>query len=409
MRFGEMLRQARGAKGLTQAELGAEVYSPSFISLLEQGQRQPTPDMVRHFAAQLGMDVQTLGWWVESPAADDQPALATAMFAANYARDLQDDSLAASEAEHAAVIAHEQQNAPAWWDMSMLQAQSLISRRRLEEAEAVLRRMHTSSLLAPTPEMSSIVLGRLSIIARSLGRLDEAVALAQEAVQIVEHLADHDASVRFQATFILIAALSVKGDLDDAWDVATGLDLTPDSVTVPSLLIARGAWAVGNIAFRRGNIEKGREYHALAARLLLPQADLAAWAQFHRSSATLHLQAGLADASVRRSLDFAELGFTVIGTEAQRLELALALARYALLVGDLDTAGRFLGTVSGQRELLDFETLTDLEECLGMYYAALGSSRQAVHHFGEAARLHGEAGADEKARELTDQIRALDA
>ncbi|MUK01367.1 helix-turn-helix domain-containing protein [Vibrio cholerae] len=136
MRFGDMLRQARSAKGMTQSQLGGGVYSTHYISLLERGQRQPTPDMVQHFATQLGMDAQNLSWWVEPPAADDPPALTTAIFAANNARDLQDDALAASEAEYAASIALEQRNAPAWWEMSMLQAQSLIAVRRLADAEA---------------------------------------------------------------------------------------------------------------------------------------------------------------------------------------------------------------------------------------------------------------------------------
>lgn len=409
MRFGEMLREARGATGLTQAELGAGVYSPGFISLLERGQRQPTPDMVQHFAAQLGMDAQTLGWWVEPRAADDQPALATAMFAANYARDMQDDALAASEAEHAAAIAQEQQNAPAWWDMSMLQAQSLIARRRLEEAEAVLLRMHTSPMLAPTPEMSSIVLGHLSTIARSLGRLEQAVDLAREAMDVVEHLADHDASARLQAAFILIAALAVKGDLDDAWDVATSLDLTPDAVTAPSLLIARGAWAVGNIAFRRGEVAFGREQYALAARLLTPQADFAAWSDFNYGRAVHMLQAGVVDEVVRTSLSNAEIGFGLAGTALQQREIIGAKARLALLDEDLEAAGQLLGALAQQRDVLDFDSLTNLEECLGLYYTALGSGRQASRHLGEAARLYAEAGADEKARELTDQVRALEA
>lgn len=409
MRFGDMLREARAAKGLTHAELGAGVYSPRFISLLERGQRQPTPDMVQHFAAQLGMDARTLNWWVEPPAVDDQPALATAMYAANYARDMQDDALAASEAEHAAVIAYEQRNAPAWWDMSMLQAQSLISRRRLEEAEAVLVRLHASSMLAPTPEMSSIVLGRLSTIARSSGRLDEAVALAREAMDLVEHLTDHDASVRLQAAFILIAALSVRGDLDDAWDVAIGLDLTPDNVSVPSLLIARGAWAIGNVAFRRGEVTFGQEQHALAARLLTPEADFAAWSDFHYGSAVNMLRAGVVDDVMRASLANAEIGFRLAGTALQQLELLGAKARLALVTEDLATAGELLGSLSQSRDVLDFESLTDLEECLGMYYVGLGSSRQAAHHLGEAARLYAEAGADEKARELTDQVLALGA
>ncbi|MHA7280479.1 helix-turn-helix domain-containing protein [Arthrobacter sp. MDT2-2] len=406
MQFGDMLRQARSAKGLTQEELGAGVYSTHYISLLERGQRQPTPEMVQHFAARLGMDAQTLSWWVEPPAAENPPALAAAMFAANYARDMHDDALAASEAEYAASIAFEQRNAAAWWDMSMLQAQSLIALRRLEDAEAVLLRMENSSLLIATPELRSVVQGRLSTIARSRGHLIEAVDLARQSVESVEHLAEQSPA-RLQAAFILIAALSVKGDLEEAWEVTQTLSICEGAPSVPSLLVARGAWAVGNVAFRRGEVDVAREQHALAARLLLPQTDLTAWAEFHKASATFKLQAGIVDDSVRESLGKAEQGLDLIGKAGQHLELAIAKAYFAILTEDLDTAGELLEGVADQRNLLEFEFTVDLETCLGQYHAARKSAERAAHHLSEAARLYSEAGADEKARELMDQVRAL--
>jgi transcriptional regulator with XRE-family HTH domain len=408
MRFGDILRQARSAKGLTQAELGAGVYSTRYISLLECGQRQPTTDMLQHFATRLGMDVQTLSWWVEPPSADDQSALTSAMFAAHHSRDLRDDTLAASEAEYAASIASEQRNGPSWWDMSMLQAQSLINLRRLEEAETVLLRVQSSSLLVQTPELRAVVQMRLSLIARGTGRLLEAVDLAHSAVELAAELPDNSPA-RLQAAFILIAALAVKGDLDEAWNIAMSLDLTENVPAVPSRIIAHGAWAIGNVAFRRGEVAVGYEQHALAAKLLLPQADLEMWTNFHKSSATLKVEAGIVDESVRESIRNAEVGLELVGTKGQQLELLLAKARFALLTPDLAAAAELLGEVNGQRENLDFESGIELESCLGHYYVALKSRKQATHHLSEAARLYTEAGADEKAHELLDQVRALGA
>jgi transcriptional regulator with XRE-family HTH domain len=406
MRFGDMLRQARSAKGMTQSQLGGGVYSTHYISLLERGQRQPTPDMVQHFATQLGMDAQTLSWWVEPPAADDPPALTTAIFAANNARDLQDDALAASEAEYAASIALEQRNAPAWWDMSMLQAQSLIAVRRLADAEAVLLTMDSSALMLSTPELQAVVRGRLSTIARNTGRFGDAVDLARQAVAHAAGLPEH-APARLQAAFILIAALSVKGDLDEAWEVAMALDISESVPAVPSLLVARGAWAIGNVAFRRGEIEIGMQQHALTARLLLPQADLEAWSEFHRASAVLKMQAGIVDESVRHSVSNAERGTGILARAEQIAEVAIAKAYLALLTDDLASAGTLLQSVDGQRDLLDFESTTDLEYCLGKYFAARRAPEQAAYHLRKAARLYSEAGAEERALELMEQMRAL--
>lgn len=407
MRFGDMLRRARNARGLSQEELGSGIYPPHFVSLLERGQRQPSAEMVRHFAAVLGMETQTLSWWVEPPTVEDAPALAAAMFAANHARDLQDAALAASEAEYAAGLARDQRNAPVWWDMSMLQAQSLITAGRLEEAEAVLLRMDGSSLLVADPALHSVVQGRLSTIARTTGRLLEALDLAHRSVESASLLSEHSPT-RLQAAFILIAALSVKGELDAAWEVATGLDIE-DVPAVPSLLVARGAWAIGNVAFRRGEIEIGREQHALAARLLSPRADLEAWAEFHRASAMFALQAGIADETVRTSLDHARAGAQVLQNPRYRFEVMIVEAYFALLHEDLETAGELLTEVDDGRALLDFESTLDLEICLGNYFVARSSVARGVRHLLEAARLCTEAGADEKAHELMDQVGLLTA
>ena len=48
--FGEKLRAERLERGLTQAELGKDLYSPSYISLLETGRREPTADVIEELA-----------------------------------------------------------------------------------------------------------------------------------------------------------------------------------------------------------------------------------------------------------------------------------------------------------------------------------------------------------------------
>ncbi len=42
--FGVMLRQARKSKGMSQAELGGDKFSGSYISHLESGRRAATPE-----------------------------------------------------------------------------------------------------------------------------------------------------------------------------------------------------------------------------------------------------------------------------------------------------------------------------------------------------------------------------
>ena len=59
--FGQRLRHARRAKGLTLADLGAKVgRTPSVLSLIENGKREPRLSLVEQLAAALGVPVAEL-------------------------------------------------------------------------------------------------------------------------------------------------------------------------------------------------------------------------------------------------------------------------------------------------------------------------------------------------------------
>ena len=59
--FGQRLRHARRARGLTLAELGAQVgRTPSVLSLIENGRREPRLSLVEQLAAALSVPVAEL-------------------------------------------------------------------------------------------------------------------------------------------------------------------------------------------------------------------------------------------------------------------------------------------------------------------------------------------------------------
>jgi len=58
--FGERLRELRLAAGMSQVELAGQDLSPSYISLIESGKRQPSTDVVRLFASRLGCSCEDL-------------------------------------------------------------------------------------------------------------------------------------------------------------------------------------------------------------------------------------------------------------------------------------------------------------------------------------------------------------
>ena len=70
----------------------------------------------------------------------------------------------------------------------------------------------------------------------------------------------------------------------------------PLAETVPDTLLAgKGFWAVGNVAFRRGDAAAGLRYHQRAAALLSPRLDVGLWASFNKASASMRLASGLHD------------------------------------------------------------------------------------------------------------------
>ncbi|NLT53403.1 MAG: helix-turn-helix domain-containing protein [Actinomycetales bacterium] len=58
--FGDRLRELRLARGLSQAQLAGEDLSPSYVSLLESGKRQPSPEVTRLLADRLSCDAVEL-------------------------------------------------------------------------------------------------------------------------------------------------------------------------------------------------------------------------------------------------------------------------------------------------------------------------------------------------------------
>src|SRR3954470_22152328 len=58
--FAERLRTLRRAAGLSQTELAGDGLSPSYISLLESGRRQPSPAAAALLAAKLGCSTSHL-------------------------------------------------------------------------------------------------------------------------------------------------------------------------------------------------------------------------------------------------------------------------------------------------------------------------------------------------------------
>ena len=136
--FGEKLRAERLERGLTQAELGRDLYSPSYISLLETGRREPTADVIEELARRLELAPKALEAWSQPVSVSDAEYVLAGLYA-RQAWDLRDYPLAANHAAAAARIALEAKNTSAWWNMSYMQAECLIKQGKWQECKDIVR------------------------------------------------------------------------------------------------------------------------------------------------------------------------------------------------------------------------------------------------------------------------------
>ncbi|WP_299169432.1 helix-turn-helix domain-containing protein [uncultured Arthrobacter sp.] len=402
MTFGEKLREARVAKGLTQNELGGGKYSTSYVSLLERAQRQPTLAMTRHFADILGIEPDTVAQWIGSPE-PDSGGLSAAVLHATSAANLKDHALAASEAEYAASLAKEQMNTAVWWNMTAVQAEAYLALGRFDEAVATLEELLEHPTTLAQPELHATALVRLSAIKRATGDLEDAIALARAATGVSRSLPEHSAT-RLECGYVLVAALAVRGNLDEAWQHASDLALVDQFPEVPSLSIGRAAWVVGNVAFRRGDVETGLKQHRLAAEHITPQADIGMWAQFNRASASRRLAAGISDEDVEQCIENAVLGLRIAGTAEEHLELALTRAHLHSSRGEFEAAKPLLFEVQEKAAGLEFEAAGLLELLLGRYYANVEDLEAARTHYMKAAKLYSDASASDVASHVLGEL-----
>src|SRR5689334_16943634 len=81
--FGQRLRALRLQRGLQQSDLSGPGVSVSYVSMLENGNREPTPRVIAHLAAVLGIEpLELSGPTPANQLADEQRwALASAELA----------------------------------------------------------------------------------------------------------------------------------------------------------------------------------------------------------------------------------------------------------------------------------------------------------------------------------------
>ncbi|MBT1001361.1 helix-turn-helix domain-containing protein [Paenarthrobacter sp. DKR-5] len=405
--FGERLRAERLARGLTQADLGRNLYSSSYISLLETGRREPTADVIEELARRLELTPNTMEAW-GSPVAPGDAEFVLAELLARQAWDLRDYSSAGQHAEDAARIALDQKNTTAWWNMSFLQARCSLFEGDFVGCQTVADELMDHPLTAESPGLAVQALTLRAMAYQGQGLLKEAVTFADQAVAQAREL-PQGSSVHIKALRTAIAALAESGALDDAWRYCSDLaELVQDHAH--GQVAGEAHWVIGNVAFLRMSLKEGVSHHEQASQLLSPASDIELWAQFNKASAWVRLSAGITDPETLRCIERTELAFSIVGgNKSDRLEVEQIRARWDYLTGDSVAAVTRLRNIYDDREGLARHTVGEVALLLGQALKATGEAAEARSYLQQARDAFTEAGATDRAALAWDLVLEIQA
>ncbi|WP_138445141.1 helix-turn-helix domain-containing protein [Sinomonas susongensis] len=385
--FGAHLRAQRIARGLTQAEVGGHAYSPSYISLLEIGRREPTAKVIEEIASRLGTAAEVLESWDYGTEPEDV-GWVLASLAARQAWDMRDYAQASHQARTAAENAWAAGRYGSWWDATYLQIESLAGLGEFAQARAIAEDLLCHPLAASSDALAVRTRQFLSAVCLGLGELVPALAHAREAVQAAAVL-PVGSTLRIAALRSLVAALAESGCLDEAWEhcLVLGEQISEET---PGQIAGEAEWVIGNVAFLRGDGEQGTRAHEHAAALLSPANDLLLWARFNKASAATRLSGGIIEPATLAALERAEIAYSIVGgRRAEQLELALVRARWLHLNAQHAEAAAQLEQIRSESHLLGHHTAAEAALLLGRALTAVGrpDRARALYHEARAGFL----------------------
>lgn len=379
--FGTMLREARRRKGLSQAQLGGDRYSGSYISHLESGRRTATPEVLDFLSRRLG--VSLLEWGLApAPTTDFLGGTIEDLLVAERARSDHDWTAAILHATDAATRAEAVGDAGRHWEALYVVAQGKFSSGQFAEAAARAEALATHEVARQFAVARAQALSLASVANRASDHLGWAVAFGARAVEAASAAPP---IILSEALMSLVSAMTEAGhSLEESAPYMARLDELSPRLTSDH---SRGmiAWTMGTAWFIGGDVAEGLRQHDLAKGLLDPRRDLRLWLRYNSTAARWRLNAGITD-GVDDLLKTASLGLQILGNSYDVVELRQVEAMYAIRRGEADEAVRILTAVLDD-PVLGAEGMSrgNSELLLGHAFRALGSVQAAGERYASAA------------------------
>ena len=304
---------------MSQSELAGGEVSPSYISLIESGRRMPSEEIAQAIAERLGVPLSEFGI-VSAANPDERADLVRRLVVARSARAEDGYAFAAQELVALVEEADSLGEDDVAWEASWELAETYGDLDQPVDRDAVLRRLLDDPLTNSSIRLRARVAAAIAELAQSRGRLPEAVRAAEQAVAAAAAL-DAGALEWCRARLALIAAYTACDDLDRAGealrDILDRLDELPTD-----RLRGLACWAAADLHVATGRPADAVPLLNRATGLLPPRADLRQSARLSLATVRVWLAVDRPMDDVEELLGWTRRAFSMVGTEADRVQLA---------------------------------------------------------------------------------------
>jgi HTH-type transcriptional regulator, quorum sensing regulator NprR len=341
--FGQLLKQARLVRGLSQSEVAAPILTKAFISLLERDGARPSLDTLTHLAERLerplsyfltGLDPRTVRRALTELDRRAQSALNQRRYTAAQAAFEQLRNLAATTG-----VAEAASNA------TLGAGEALLGLHRLPEAEELLRESLGRARRSGDRLMECRALKAVGFVAHVRGQLHDAVKLYREALVLIPGLSKPAPVLHGELLAYLSTMLFRLAQYDESLAAATeSLALLQASAPHRTAEVRMN---IGVVHYRTGEYTMALEEYRHALRTAEQYEDLQTIFRLRNNVAMVLIESGQPDAALehltlavtmaRRLSD--ERGEGRALTELARCYLALGALPEARAAGE-DAVGR---------------------------------------------------------------------
>ena len=381
--FGQRLREARRALGLTQDELGRPDFTKGFISLLEHDRAKPSVASLERLAARLGRPVSYF--------LDGGEAAISAKFL-DVLRSRGRVELTGRRFDAALETFVEMRRVAAGRRDALVglyatvgEGEALLGLDRVDEAHARLAEACARARTEEAPSLECRASHRLASIELRQARYGRAVALARTAVELAERFDGAEPSLRGEIYLQLGTALSRGGRLDEAAEAFRAARRIFEEATQPNR-VGEALYGLGTVLAKDGDYDGALLNFERAQGLFEQYEDLRHLSHVRDQAGTLLMQLGRPADAVEHftaSLAVKERIRDAAGECRTLIEFARCLGACGEAAQAKELAERAL-VRSREAALPDEEARA--QALLGTFAAAAGDVKEAHRALAAAAR-----------------------